>query len=46
VSAAAVGLDAIGSDIDPRTIIAEAHAAVRRAKKNGGNRVERVALAR
>ena len=46
VSAAAVGIDAIGSDIDPRTIIAEAHAAVRRAKKDGGNRVERVALAR
>jgi diguanylate cyclase (GGDEF)-like protein len=42
VSAAAVGIDVVREEIDPRAIMAEAHAAVLRAKMNGGNRVERV----
>jgi diguanylate cyclase (GGDEF)-like protein/excisionase family DNA binding protein len=44
VSAAAVGTDLVQADIDPGYILAEAEAAVLRAKMNGGNRVERVAL--
>jgi diguanylate cyclase (GGDEF)-like protein len=45
VSAAAVGVDSVGEDVKPRAILAEAHAAVQRAKANGGNRVERVPFA-
>ena len=44
VSAAAVGTDLVDSELDPRTILAEAEAAVVRARMNGGNRLERVAL--
>jgi len=44
VSAAAVGTDLVQAEIDPSYILAEADAAVVRAKMNGGNRVERVAL--
>jgi diguanylate cyclase (GGDEF)-like protein len=44
VSAAAVGTDLVQAEIDPAYILAEADAAVVRAKMNGGNRVERVAL--
>ncbi len=44
VSAAAVGADAVREEIDARSIVTEALAAVVRAKMNGGNRVERVAL--
>jgi diguanylate cyclase (GGDEF)-like protein/excisionase family DNA binding protein len=44
VSAAAVGTDLVQAEIDPRDFMAEAEAALVRAKMNGGNRVERVAL--
>jgi len=44
VSAAAVGTDVVQSDIDAAYVIAEAQAAVLRAKLDGRNRVERVAL--
>lgn len=44
VSASAVGTDLVQAEIDPGYILAEAEAAVLRAKMNGGNRVERVAL--
>jgi diguanylate cyclase (GGDEF)-like protein/excisionase family DNA binding protein len=44
VSAAAVGTDLVQADIEPNYIMAEAEAAVLRAKMNGRNRVERVAL--
>jgi diguanylate cyclase (GGDEF)-like protein len=44
VSAAAVGTDLVQAEIDPSYILAEADAALVRAKMNGGNRVERVAL--
>lgn len=44
VSAAAVGTELVKEEIDPGHILSEAHAAVERAKMNGGNRVERVAL--
>ena len=44
VSAAAVGTDLVQAEIDPAYILAEADAALVRAKMNGGNRVERVAL--
>jgi diguanylate cyclase (GGDEF)-like protein/excisionase family DNA binding protein len=44
VSAAAVGADLVETDINPSNIIVEAEAAVMRAKMNGGNRVESVAL--
>jgi diguanylate cyclase (GGDEF)-like protein/excisionase family DNA binding protein len=44
VSAAAVGTDLVEADINPMHIMSEAEAAVLRAKMNGGNRVERVAL--
>lgn len=44
VSGAAVGTDLVQAEIDPAYILAEAEAAVLRAKMNGGNRVERVAL--
>jgi diguanylate cyclase (GGDEF)-like protein/excisionase family DNA binding protein len=44
VSAAAVGTDVVQAEIEPTSIMAEAEAAVMRAKMDGGNRVERVAL--
>jgi diguanylate cyclase (GGDEF)-like protein len=44
VSAAAVGTDQVQSGIDGAYVIAEAEGAVIRAKLNGRNRVERVAL--
>jgi diguanylate cyclase (GGDEF)-like protein len=44
VSAAAVGTGVVQSEIDAAYVIAEAEAAVRRAKLDGRNRVERVAL--
>jgi diguanylate cyclase (GGDEF)-like protein/excisionase family DNA binding protein len=44
VSAAAVGADLVETDINPKNILSEAEAAVLRAKMNGGNRVESVAL--
>lgn len=44
VSASAVGTDLVQAEIDPAYILAEAEAAVVRAKMNGGDRVERVAL--
>jgi diguanylate cyclase (GGDEF)-like protein/excisionase family DNA binding protein len=44
VSAAAVGTDLVQAEIDPAYILAQAYAAAMRAKMNGGNRVERVAL--
>ena len=44
VSAAAVGTDLVQSEIDAAYVLAEAEAAVLRAKLNGRNRIERVAL--
>ncbi|MEX1127194.1 MAG: diguanylate cyclase [Vicinamibacterales bacterium] len=44
VSAAAVGTDLVQVDIDGGFIVAELEAAVLRAKLNGGNSTERVAL--
>lgn len=44
VSAAAVGTDLVQSEIDAAYVMAEAEAAVLRAKLNGRNRIERVAL--
>ena len=44
VSAAAVGTDLVQADVDPGYVMAEAEAAVMRAKLDGRNRVERVAL--
>jgi diguanylate cyclase (GGDEF)-like protein/excisionase family DNA binding protein len=44
VSAAAVGTDVVQSDIDAAYVMAEAEAAVLRAKLDGRNRIERVAL--
>jgi excisionase family DNA binding protein len=44
VSAAAVGTNLVQADIEPSDIMAEAEAAVMRAKMDGRNRVERVAL--
>lgn len=44
VSAAAVGTDLVQSEIDAAYLMAEAEAAVLRAKLNGRNRIERVAL--
>lgn len=44
ISAAAVGTDIVHIEVDPEYVMAEADAAVLRAKMNGGNRVERVAL--
>jgi len=44
VSAAAVGTDLVQSEIEAASVLAEADAAVLRAKLNGRNRVERVAL--
>jgi diguanylate cyclase (GGDEF)-like protein/excisionase family DNA binding protein len=44
VSASAVGTDLVQAEIDPGYVLAEAEAAMLRAKMNGGNRVERVAL--
>ena len=44
VSAAAVGTDLVQSDLDPAYLLVEAEGALMRAKLNGGNRTERVAL--
>ena len=44
VSASAVGTDLVQSEIDAAYVIAECEAAVLRAKLNGRNRIERVAL--
>ncbi len=44
VSAAVVGTDRVQTDIDAGYVLAEAEAALMRAKLNGRNRVERVAL--
>ncbi len=44
VSASAVGTDHVQADLEPRYVMAEAEAALMRAKMNGRNRVERVAL--
>jgi diguanylate cyclase (GGDEF)-like protein/excisionase family DNA binding protein len=44
VSAAAVGTDHVQSELDSAYVLAEAEAAVLRAKFNGRNRIERVAL--
>ncbi|HEX6975895.1 MAG TPA: GGDEF domain-containing protein [Vicinamibacterales bacterium] len=44
VSASAVGAELVRTEIDPGSVLAEAEAALLRAKMNGGNRVERVAL--
>ena len=44
VSAAVVGTDLVQSEVDAAYVLAEAEAAVLRAKLNGRNRIERVAL--
>lgn len=44
VSAAAVGADVVQAEVDAGYIMAEAEAAVMRAKLDGRNRVERIAL--
>lgn len=44
VSAAAVGTDLVQVEVEAGYVIGEAEAALLRAKMNGGNRVERVAL--
>src|SRR4029450_3375213 len=44
LSAGAVGAEVVQADIDAAYVMAEAEAAVLRAKINGRNRVERVAL--
>ena len=44
VSAAALAADVLQPDINAAYVVAEAEAAVLRAKLNGGNRIERVAL--
>ena len=44
VSAAAVGTALVQSDLEPDYVLAEAEAALMRARLNGGNTVERVAL--
>src|SRR5258708_30013895 len=44
VSAAAIGTDLVQSEIDASYVLAEAEAAVLRAKLNGRNRIEPVAL--
>ena len=44
VSAAAIGADLVDGELDARTVLAEAEAAVVRAQMNGGNRVEPVGL--
>ena len=46
VSAAVVGTDLVQSEIDAAAVMKEAEAASGRAKLNGGNRIERVSLAR
>jgi diguanylate cyclase len=46
VSAAVVGTDLVQSEIDAADVMKEAEAAILRAKLNGGNRIERVALAK
>jgi excisionase family DNA binding protein len=44
VSAAIVGTDLVNGELESRTVLAEAEAAVVRAQMNGGHRMERVAL--
>jgi diguanylate cyclase (GGDEF)-like protein/excisionase family DNA binding protein len=44
VSAAVIGTDLVQSELDAGYVLAETEAAVLRAKLNGGNRIERVAL--
>ena len=44
MSAAAVGTDLVNGELDPRSVMAEAEAAVVRAQMNGGDRMERVGL--
>jgi diguanylate cyclase (GGDEF)-like protein/excisionase family DNA binding protein len=44
VSAAAVGADLVQEEVEPESVMTEAEAAAIRAKMNGGNRLERVAL--
>jgi diguanylate cyclase (GGDEF)-like protein len=44
VSAAAIGTDLVQSEIDSAYVLAEAEAAVLRAKLNGRNRIETIAL--
>ena len=44
LSAAAVGTDLVNGELESRTVLAEAEAAVVRAQMNGGNRMERVGL--
>jgi diguanylate cyclase (GGDEF)-like protein len=44
VSAAAVGTDFVHQEVEASYVTGEAEAAVRRAKMDGGNRLERVAL--
>jgi diguanylate cyclase (GGDEF)-like protein len=44
VSAAAVGTDLVQVEVEVSYVMAEAEAALMRARMNGGNRVERVAL--
>lgn len=44
VSAAVVGTDVVRTELDPGYVLAEARAAVMRAKLNGRNRLERAAL--
>jgi diguanylate cyclase (GGDEF)-like protein/excisionase family DNA binding protein len=44
VSAAAVGTDLVNAPLNPVSIVTEAEAAAMRAKMNGGDRVETVAL--
>lgn len=44
VSAAAAGTDLVQGELEPSQVMAEADAALLRAKMNGGNRMERVAL--
>jgi diguanylate cyclase (GGDEF)-like protein/excisionase family DNA binding protein len=44
MSAAAVGTDLVQVEVDAAYVMAEAEAALLRARMNGGNRVERVAL--
>jgi len=44
VSAAVVGTDRVQSDLEAQDVMAEAEAAMLRAKLNGRNRIERVAL--
>ena len=44
ISSAVVGVDRVLSEIDPASMLAEAEAALARARLNGSNQLERVAL--